>query len=112
MAYHDSALDAVFRALSDPTRRAMIARLERGPAAVGELAEPLEMALPSVLKHLRVLEEAGLVASEKVGRVRTCRLEAERMADAERWIAERRRAWSARLDRLEAMLEEERDHET
>ena len=97
-------LDGVFHALADPSRRSMLERLNRGPASVGELAEPLEMSLPAVLQHLRVLEESGLVRSEKVGRVRTCRLQPAALQAAEQWIADRRAGWVSRLDRLEEFL--------
>ncbi|HEY7552867.1 MAG TPA: metalloregulator ArsR/SmtB family transcription factor [Hyphomicrobiaceae bacterium] len=94
------ALDLVFQALADPARRAMVERLSRGPASVSELAEPLDMSLPAVVQHLQVLESSGLVRSQKVGRVRTCRIEAKALATAERWIAQRRFTWERRLDRL------------
>ena len=97
-------LDAVFHGLADPTRRAVITRLARGPAAVSELAAPHDMALPSFLKHLKVLEDAGLVKSRKLGRVRTCTLEFGAMAPVEQWIAERKRFWEEKLDQLEAYL--------
>lgn len=97
-------LDSIFHGLADPTRRAVVTRLAGGPAAVSELAAPHEMALPSFLKHLKVLEEAGLVKSRKLGRVRTCTLEIEAMAEVERWIAERKRFWEQQYDQLEAFL--------
>jgi DNA-binding transcriptional ArsR family regulator len=99
-------LDPAFRALADPTRRAILARLSQGPASVKEIAEPLPMSLPAVMQHLAVLEASGLVASDKQGRVRTCRLEAEALIACERWLKERRAEWESRLDRLEAYLEE------
>jgi DNA-binding transcriptional ArsR family regulator len=99
-----SHLDHVFGALADPTRRAILARLGEGETSVGELAKPFSMALPSLLKHLRVLEAGGLVESEKSGRVRTCRLRPVAMAEAERWLVEQRAVWEARLDRLEAYV--------
>ena len=99
-------LDLVFYALADPTRRVMVERLSRGPASVGELARPLAMTLSAVVQHLHVLEASGLVRSEKVGRVRTCRLEPAALTNAERWIAERRRGWERRLDRLGEYLDE------
>ena len=102
----EASLDLVFRALGDPTRRLMVERLSRGPAAVSELAEPLDMSLPSVLQHLQVLEESGLLVSEKVGRVRTCRIEAQALRAAERWINERRQMWERNLDRLGEFLAE------
>jgi len=104
MANREAALDGVFRALSDPTRRAVLARLCRGSATVTDLARPFDMALPTFLKHLRVLEEGGLVRSEKVGRVRTCEIEPAPLTAAQAWIAEQRALWEGRLDRLEAYL--------
>ena len=95
-----SQLDLTFHALADPARRAMMERLSRGPASVSELARPLAMSLPAVVQHLAVLQASGLVASEKVGRVRTCRMEAGAMSLAEHWINQRRSDWEARLDRL------------
>jgi DNA-binding transcriptional ArsR family regulator len=96
--------DSVFHGLADPTRRAVITRLAGGPRSVSELAAPHQMALPSFLKHLRVLEDAGLVKSSKVGRVRTCTLEIDTMARVEGWIAERKRFWEQQYDQLEAYL--------
>ena len=95
-------LDHAFGALADPTRRAIMARLAQGEASVGELARPFDMALPSLMKHIRVLETGGLVESEKRGRVRTCRLKPSGMKGVENWLAEQRAIWEARLDRLEA----------
>lgn len=93
-------LDGLFHALADPARRAMVERLSRGPAPVSELARPLAMSLPSVMQHLGVLEAAGLVRSEKLGRVRTCAIQAERLSQAEQWLNARRREWEDRFDRL------------
>lgn len=87
----------------------MVDRLAQGPATVSELAGPLAMSLPGVMQHLKVLEASGLVVSEKVGRVRTCRIEPQALTQAERWIAERRALWQRRLDRLGAFLEETKD---
>src|SRR5436190_15592041 len=98
-------LDHAFAALSDPTRRGMLARLSRGPASVSELAQPYRISLPAVLQHLQQLEASGLVRSEKKGRVRTCRLEPKALGKAEKWIAEQRALWEGRLDRLEDYLE-------
>ncbi|MBM3542642.1 MAG: helix-turn-helix transcriptional regulator [Alphaproteobacteria bacterium] len=95
------ALDRLFHALADPSRRVIIQRLVQGPASVSELARPLAMALPSVLQHLQVLENGGLIRSHKVGRVRTCRIVPKALATAETWIAERRTLWEGRLDRME-----------
>jgi DNA-binding transcriptional ArsR family regulator len=104
-------LDLVYAALADGSRRAMVERLSRGAASVKELAAPLTMSLPAVLQHLRVLEQSGLVRSEKVGRVRTCRLEPAALQQAEQWIADRRSLWAERLDRLEEFLDEEEGDE-
>ena len=104
MLNQQAALDLVFHALADPGRRMMVERLSRGPASVSELAEPLAMSLPAVVQHLQVLQESGLVRSEKVGRVRTCRLEPVALSLAEHWIDQRRVSWERRLDRLGAFL--------
>jgi len=101
MLNQSGELDRLFHALADPARRAMIERLTLGPAPVSELARPLPMSLPSAMQHLGVLEAAGLVRSEKVGRVRTCAIETGALNQAERWINARRRAWEGRLDRLD-----------
>ena len=93
-------LDRLFHALADPARRAIVERLSRGPAAVSELARPLPMSLPAAMQHLDVLELAGLVRSEKVGRVRTCAIEPGALSQAEQWINARRIEWEHRLDRL------------
>ncbi len=106
MPNHSLAVDRTFRALADPTRRAMVERLARGPATVSDLARPFRMALPSLLEHLRVLEDSGLVRSEKVGRVRMCRLDAKSMRRTEAWLAKQRGLWERRLDRLEDYLAE------
>ncbi len=97
-------LDDTFRALADPTRRAVVEALGRGPASVSDLARPFSMALPSFLQHLKLLEECGLVATEKTGRIRICRLKPEPFAAAEHWLEEQRSFWTRRLDRLDAML--------
>jgi DNA-binding transcriptional ArsR family regulator len=93
-------LDRMFHALADPTRRAMVERLTRGPASVSELAQPLAMSLPAVVQHLHVLQESGLVRSKKIGRVRTCQLEPKALRTAEHWISARRNQWERHLDRL------------
>ncbi len=103
------SLDHLFQALADPTRRGIVDRLARGPASVSELAAPFAMSLPAVVQHLQVLEASGLVRSQKVGRVRTCRIEPTALQGAERWIAERRAAWERRLDRLGEFLAETDD---
>lgn len=99
-------LDMAFQALSDPTRRVMVERLSEGPASVSELARPLDMTLSAVVQHLAVLEASGLVRSEKVGRVRICRIEPETLTAVERWVADRRATWERRFDRLGALLAE------
>ena len=99
-------LDRVFHALSDPSRRAMIERLSRGPCSVSTLAEPLDMTLAAVVQHLQVLEASGLVTTEKIGRVRTCRAEPRALRSAEDWIAKRRSMWERNLDRLGDLLAE------
>lgn len=104
---NNKQLDRTFAALADPARRAMVERLVTGPATVTELALPLPMSLPAVMLHLKVLEEAGLVTSKKKGRVRTCRIDPEKLSMAERWVAERRAMWEQNLDRLGAFLDAE-----
>lgn len=106
MPNQEAALDNVFRALADPTRRAVVQRLGQGPASVSELARPFEMALPSFLQHLQVLEESGLIRTEKQGRVRTCRIDQTQFTQAERWMARQMAVWEKRLDRLDAYLVE------
>ena len=98
------ALDGVFQALSSPTRREVLSRLSRGPAAMTDLAKPFKMALPSFLQHLQVLEKAGLVRSQKTGRVRVFELEEQPMREAEHWLANQRRIWDTRLDQLDSLL--------
>jgi DNA-binding transcriptional ArsR family regulator len=99
-------LDKTFAALADPTRRALVERLVLGPATVSELAKPLPMSLPAAMLHLKVLEESGLVTSQKVGRVRTCRIDPKMLSQAEQWVAERRQTWEHSLDRLGAFLDQ------
>ena len=106
MLYQSYGLDRMFHALADPSRRLMLERLTSGPATVSDLARPFAMSLPAVVQHLQVLEASGLVASEKVGRVRTCRVESAALQTAEQWISERRTTWERRFDRLEAVLAE------
>jgi DNA-binding transcriptional ArsR family regulator len=100
----DVSLDQAFRALADPSRRSIVVRLSRGPASVSELAVPLAMSLPAVVQHIDVLQKSGLVRTEKVGRVRTCRLEPAPMRSVERWIGQHRETWENRLDRLGDVL--------
>ena len=106
MLDQSAILDLMFHALADPTRRNMVERLSRGPASVSELAQPLDMTLSAVVQHLHVLEASGLVRSQKVGRVRTCRIEPMALRRAEQWIAARRTTWERRLDRLGDYLAE------
>jgi len=101
-----SQLNRVFHGLADPTRRAVLERLSRGPAAVSELAEPFGMALPSFLQHLSVLEDCGLVKSRKAGRVRTYRLTPQPLKAAEGWLEKQRGLWNRRLDQLDTFLAE------
>ncbi len=107
MPNHYPALDQMFQALADPTRRAMVERLARGPASVSDLARPLAMSLPAVMQHLAMLEGSGLVRSQKIGRVRTCRIEPQALSLAEQWINARRTEWERRLDRLGDYLAEQ-----
>jgi DNA-binding transcriptional ArsR family regulator len=99
-------VDRIFHALADPNRRVIVERLSRGPATVSELAQPLPMSLPAVVQHLQVLEASGLVVSEKVGRVRTCRVEPAALRPVERWVIAQRSTWERRLDRLGEYLAE------
>jgi DNA-binding transcriptional ArsR family regulator len=109
MLNRQQALDATYQALADPARRSMIARLSAGPASVSELAKPLAMSLPAVMQHLQVLEASGLVRSQKVGRVRTCRIAPKALQQAEIWISERRTEWERRLDQLGDYLDATKD---
>src|ERR1700719_5084815 len=93
------SIDRVFHALGDPTRRAIMENLSQGPVSVSRLAEPLDMSLAAVVQHLQVLEESGLVQTEKAGRVRTCRIEPAGLSAAEPWIADRRSTWARQLER-------------
>jgi DNA-binding transcriptional ArsR family regulator len=102
-------VDRLFHALADPNRRGIVERLSLGPATVSELAEPLPMSLSAVVQHLKVLQVSGLVSSEKVGRVRTCRIEPAALRPVERWIRARRSSWESRLDRLGEYLAEGND---
>jgi len=97
-------IDRVFHALGDPSRRAILEKLSEGPISVSRLAEPLDITLAAVVQHLQVLEESGLVQTEKVGRVRTCRIEPGGLSVVEQWIGDRRSRWERRLDRLGELL--------
>jgi len=99
-------IDTVFHALGDPTRRAIVERLSKAPLSVSMLAEPLGITLTAVAQHLQVLEESGLVHTEKVGRVRTCRIETAGLSVVEKWIRDRRSTWERRLDKLGDLLAE------
>ncbi|MCA6119857.1 helix-turn-helix transcriptional regulator [Bradyrhizobium sp. WSM 1738] len=106
--YQEDTLDRTFAALSDPTRRALLARLgNRESLSVSELAQPFSMSLPAIMKHLDVLSDAGLIAREKTGRTVACRLTAQPMEEAMEWLNRYRRFWSESFDRLAALLEEE-----
>jgi DNA-binding transcriptional ArsR family regulator len=99
-------IDRIFHALGDPSRRALLEKLSAGPISVSRLAEPLNITLAAVVQHLQVLEESGLVQTEKAGRVRTCRIEPAGLSAAEKWIGDRRSMWERRLDRLGDLLAE------
>lgn len=101
------ALNALFQALADPARRGMIERLCRGPASVSELGAPYEMTLSAVVQHLQVLESSGLVRTQKVGRVRECRIERKALESVERWVSARRASWERHFDRLGDFLAEQ-----
>jgi DNA-binding transcriptional ArsR family regulator len=104
MAQHSAVLDGVFAALADPTRRAVVQRLGRGPASVGDLAAPFPITLPSFMKHVRTLETCGLIRTAKAGRVRTCTLNPEQLALADDWLETQRGIWDARTDRLDDLV--------
>jgi len=101
-----SQIDRVFHALGDATRRAIVERVSAGPISVSKLAKPLDITLAAVVQHLQVLESSGLVRTEKIGRVRTCRIEPAGLSAAEKWLNERRTIWQKRFDRLGALLAE------
>lgn len=101
MAQYSPHLDGIFQALADPTRRAVLGRLGKGPASISELAKPFDMALPSFMKHIRLLEDSGLIRTRKEGRVRTCAIEQKPFAMVESWLSAQRMLWEARTDRLE-----------
>jgi DNA-binding transcriptional ArsR family regulator len=106
MLNQSAPVDLAFHALADPNRRRMVERLARGPASVSELAKPFAMSLPAIVQHLQILEASGLVRSQKIGRVRTCRIEASALKTVESWVTERRATWEHRLDRLGVFLAE------
>lgn len=103
MTRYQSLIDHRFAALADPTRRAMVERLSQGPAPVSDLAAPFDMALPTVMQHLKVLEASGVIRSSKTGRVRTCELQPAALRGIESWLAAQVRLWESRLDRLDEL---------
>jgi DNA-binding transcriptional ArsR family regulator len=105
-----ATIDRVFHALGDPTRRAIVEKLSEGPISVSKLAKPLDITLAAVVQHLQILEKSGLVHTEKVGRVRTCRMEPKGLTVAERWIDDRRSLWERRLTRLGNLLAESEEN--
>ena len=105
MGKHQERLDDLFQALADPTRRAVLAQLGKGPASISELAKPFDMALPSFMKHIHFLEESGWILTRKKGRVRTCVIEKKAFTVADAWLSEQRALWEARFDRFDALLE-------
>lgn len=105
MTKQSAALSRTFAALADPTRRRIVERLSRGRASVSEIAKPLAMSLPAVVQHLHVLEESGLVKSEKTGRVRTCWIDPKAIGSAQTWLGRQADMWNARFDRMDALLE-------
>lgn len=104
-------IDRVFHALGDPTRRAIVEQLSQGPTSVSQLAKPLRITVAAIIQHVQVLEESGLVHSEKVGRVRTCRIESSGLSLAEQWLHSQRSLWEKRFDRLGDLLAEENHEE-
>jgi DNA-binding transcriptional ArsR family regulator len=104
MEHYSERLNGLFQALADPTRRAVLRRLSRGPASISELAQPFDMALPSFMKHIRFLEESGWVCTRKEGRVRTCAIEKKAFAEADAWLSAQRALWEGRTDRLEQFI--------
>ncbi|WP_084964893.1 ArsR/SmtB family transcription factor [Thermoactinospora rubra] len=111
MAQYSAEIDGVFVALADPTRRGVIQRLGRGPMSVGDLAREFPMTLPSFMKHVRTLEANGLIRTVKSGRVRTCVLNRDRLALVDDWLAEQRRIWEDRTDRLERLVTDPKEQQ-
>jgi len=109
MEQYSAQLDGIFQALADPTRRAVLGRLGKGPASIGELAKPFDMALPSFMKHIHFLEDSGLIRTRKAGRVRTCAIRKRPFAAIETWLSAQRALWEARTDRLEQFVTAVRD---
>jgi DNA-binding transcriptional ArsR family regulator len=112
MGKYQQQLNGIFQALADPTRRAVLRRLGRGPASISELAEPFDMALPSFMKHIRFLEDSGWIRTRKEGRVRTCAIDKKPLAAVEAWLSAQRALWEARTDRLEQFVTTDRRRET
>ncbi len=104
MEQYSDQLDGIFQALADPTRRAVLGRLGKGPASISDLARPFDMALPSFMKHIHFLENSGLIQTRKEGRVRTCVIEKKRFAAVDAWLFEQRALWEGRTDRLEQFV--------
>jgi DNA-binding transcriptional ArsR family regulator len=104
MEQYIGRLNGIFQALADPTRRAVLGRLGTGPASISELARPFDMALPSFMKHIHVLEDSGLIRTRKAGRVRTCAIEKKPFAVVEAWLSTQRALWEGRTDRLELFV--------
>jgi DNA-binding transcriptional ArsR family regulator len=104
MEQYTERLNDIFQALADPTRRAVLGQLRRGPASIGALAEPFGMTLPSFMKHIHLLEESGWITSRKEGRVRICAIQKKALAAADAWLATQRAVWEARADRLEQFV--------
>ena len=104
MEHYQARLDGVFHALADPTRRAVLGRLGQGPASISDLAKPFDMALPSFMKHIHLLEDSGWIRTAKRGRVRTCAIEKKQFAAVESWLSEQRALWEGRTDRLERFV--------
>ena len=111
MEQYPERLNGVFQALADPTRRAVLGQLSKGPASISELAKPFDMALPSFMKHIRFLEESGWIRTRKQGRVRTCAIEPRPAAAVEAWLSEQRALWEGRTDRLELFVTAPRKEE-
>ena len=110
MAQSVAELDGVFAALADPTRRAVVRRLGHGSTSVGDLAREFPMTLPSFMRHVRTLEASGLIRTSKTGRVRTCVLDRERLVLVDDWLADERRLWEQRTDRLEHFVTDPQEH--
>jgi DNA-binding transcriptional ArsR family regulator len=111
MEHYQQQLDGIFQALADPTRRAVLGRLGSGPASISDLAKPFDMALPSFMKHIRFLEQNGLIRTPKQGRVRTCAIDRQQFAAVETWLSEQRALWEGRTDRLEQFVTTPRKEE-